>query len=210
MMALSVKEAGDIYRRNYWAAINADALPPGLAIALFDFAVNSGPARAAKTLQALLGVAADGAIGPMTIAAIRRLPQDDLIRRLLAARRAFLRRLSTFPVFGRGWMRRVASVEALALAEARKAAPRLAPALSTIAVSPPEPKERSMLTDTKSILSSRTIWANAIGLIAFGLTLLGVDSSGIDQGKLVDALLAVLTGGSFIASMLFRIMATHR
>ncbi len=43
---LSVAERDWIYRRNYWDACKCDSKPPKLAIACFDFAVNSGPSRA--------------------------------------------------------------------------------------------------------------------------------------------------------------------
>jgi lysozyme family protein len=33
---------------------------------VFDMAVNSGPARAVRTLQGCLGVTSDGAFGPLT------------------------------------------------------------------------------------------------------------------------------------------------
>ncbi len=46
--ALTRAEAGAIYRRLYWTAIRGDALPAGLDLAVFDCAVNSGPARRAS------------------------------------------------------------------------------------------------------------------------------------------------------------------
>jgi len=49
-----------------------DDLPGGLDLAVFDFAVNSGPARAVKTLQRIVGVPADGVMGAMTLDAVRR------------------------------------------------------------------------------------------------------------------------------------------
>ena len=57
-----------IYRRLYWDAVRADELPPGLDLAVFDLAVNSGPSRAVRMLQAVLGVEADGIVGPVTLA----------------------------------------------------------------------------------------------------------------------------------------------
>src|SRR5690606_8907906 len=62
-------EVSAIYRKNYWDAVKADQLPSGLDYAVFDFAVNSGPSRAAKCLQETLGVTVDGKIGPRTLAA---------------------------------------------------------------------------------------------------------------------------------------------
>lgn len=100
-----------IYRRQYWDAIRADDLPQGLDYCVFDAAVNSGPAQAAKWLQRALGVAADGQVGALTLDAARATPDlrrviDDMCDRRLA----MLRALKTWPVFGTGWGRRVADV----------------------------------------------------------------------------------------------------
>lgn len=109
--ALQTDEMRDIYRRQYWDAVRADELPTGLDYAVFDAAVNSGPAQAAKWLQRALGVVDDGQVGGVTIAAARAAPdliaviQDVCDRRL-----AMLRGLKTWPTFGRGWAARVADV----------------------------------------------------------------------------------------------------
>lgn len=104
-----------LFRRFYWDAVLGAALPDGIDYAVFDFAVNSGPGRAAKYLQAALGVAQDGRIGPATLAAARAKPAGVVIDALCDARLAFLQRLPTWPTFGRGWSGRVASVRRQAL-----------------------------------------------------------------------------------------------
>lgn len=71
--AISREEAEDIYRRSYWTQSGGELLPPGLDYAVFDFGVNSGPARAVKTLQKVVGVREDGQVGEQTLAAVRRL-----------------------------------------------------------------------------------------------------------------------------------------
>lgn len=119
---LSVEEAKTIYRRFYWDPIRADDLPAGLDLAAFDFAVHSGPTRSARTLQAVLGVAADGVVGPQTLAAAARAPVPETIRRLTAARLALLENLPTWRIFGRGWRRRVLAIRDEALRRARLAA----------------------------------------------------------------------------------------
>jgi orotidine-5'-phosphate decarboxylase len=93
-------------------------LPAGLDLVAFDAAVNSGPARGAKWLQMALGVAADGKVGPMTVAAAQRVDVPLAIRRALQTRLSFLMGLKHWGTFGKGWSRRVASVEAVALAMA--------------------------------------------------------------------------------------------
>ena len=64
-------EARDIYRRLYWLPLHAEEMPAGLDLAMFDFAVNSGPSRATKALQAVVGVKADGVYGPLSRAAVK-------------------------------------------------------------------------------------------------------------------------------------------
>ena len=66
--------------------------------------------RAVKLLQGCLGVAADGAIGNNTLAAIAQFKNQsliDLINGYCDSRQAFLASLPTFSTFGRGWTARV-------------------------------------------------------------------------------------------------------
>ncbi|WP_421696981.1 glycoside hydrolase family 108 protein [Ancylobacter sp.] len=109
-------EVAVIYRRQYWDAVRADDLPAGLDYALFDAAVNSGPAQAAKWLQRALGVTADGQVGEATLAALHGRAPAPLIDALCDRRLAMLRGLRTFPTFGTGWARRVAEVRVAAKA----------------------------------------------------------------------------------------------
>ncbi|WP_116654880.1 glycoside hydrolase family 108 protein [Pelagibacterium sediminicola] len=115
---LTKTEAGAIYRARYWNEIKGDDLPAGVDYAVFDFAVNSGPARAAKFLQRIAGVPQDGRIGPVTLAAVRSADPGTTIIRLCDDRLAWLKTLSTFSTFGRGWSRRVGEVKIDALAMA--------------------------------------------------------------------------------------------
>lgn len=117
--ALTRAEAVAIYRAMYWNAVAGDDLPAGLDLAVFDFAVNSGPGRATKTLQSLLEVTADGVIGPVTRAAAHRRETAATIRDLCTARMAFLKSLKTFATFGKGWTARVQAVERAALQQAQ-------------------------------------------------------------------------------------------
>ncbi|MEE1654891.1 hypothetical protein VB618_01680 [Microvirga sp. CF3062] len=64
--------------------------------------------------------------------------------------------------------------------------------------------------DTKTILASRTVWSNLIGLAALVLGLLGFDGSALATGAVEEALLQIIAAGSFIASTLFRIVATKQ
>jgi lysozyme family protein len=108
--------AAGIYRDVYWDAIRGDDLPDGIDIEVMDMAVNAGPVTAAKLLQALVGAATDGDIGPVTLAAVRVFASVSvLIRGYAAARMRYYRGLKHWPAFGHGWERRVATTERAAL-----------------------------------------------------------------------------------------------
>lgn len=107
---LTRREAGQIYKAGYWNAVRGDALPAGVDYAVFDYAVNSGVARAARDLQRVTGARADGVVGPMTLKAVSRHHPKTVIRRLLQKRMSFLRRLRTWGAFGRGWTNRINGV----------------------------------------------------------------------------------------------------
>lgn len=104
------EQVSTVYYRHYWAAVNAHQLPAGIDYAVFDFAVNSGPKRAAQYLQGVLGVAQDGRVGPKTIAAAEAADHAAVINQLCDDRLAFLKRLPTWKTFGKGWTRRVEDV----------------------------------------------------------------------------------------------------
>lgn len=84
-----------IYKKNYWDVVNGDNLAPGVDLAVYDFGVNSGPARAKRYLRSVLGGT-----------------DWDTVKRLCAKRMSFVRGLKTWKVFGRGWSRRIADIEA--------------------------------------------------------------------------------------------------
>jgi lysozyme family protein len=115
---LTAEEAGEIYRSRYWDKARCDELPAGIDYAVFDAAVHSGPGRAVRMLQKALGVAPDGIVGPMTLAAARRSDPRAVIAAICNQRLSVLRRLPGWAVFGRGWSRRVAQVRQTASAMA--------------------------------------------------------------------------------------------
>jgi Putative secretion activating protein len=120
---ISNSELKAIYRQNYWNVVRGDDLPSGLDYPTFDGGVNSGPPRGTKWLQGALGVKADGVVGIATLQAARSAPDKAAVaRKACALRRSFLRGLKTFSTFGKGWMRRVAGVEAHSVALALAAA----------------------------------------------------------------------------------------
>lgn len=109
VFTMEAAERDAVYRARFWDAVGGDVLAPGPDLAAFDFAVNSGPARARAALTACTGLAPPEAVG-----------------RICAIRRSFVTGLRSFAVFGRGWQARIAACEALALRLAHGEAPSVA------------------------------------------------------------------------------------
>lgn len=103
------------YKSQYWDKLRGDDLPSGLDYAVFDFAVNAGPGRAAKFLQRAAGVAEDGIIGPATMAAVQRTNAAEVLAQFSAAKESFYKGLvDRDPAqrrFIKGWLARVDQVE---------------------------------------------------------------------------------------------------
>ena len=188
---LRKKEVAAIYRARYWRGSGAPAMPKGLDLALFDFAVNSGPSRAVKTLQLIVGSRRDGVVGAKTLAAVRRLiaaiGTRALIVRLCEKRLAFLRRLSTFSTFGRGWSRRVQNIQQ---ASVRAVEHSENPREQT---KPDAIKPRSIFMQ---ILPGYKTYIVATAMLIAGIgQLLGIDLPGFEQqaaGQLLFEALAIL------------------
>ena len=117
MRALTAGDVEPLYKFRYWGAVNGDKLPSGVDYAVFDYAVNSGPDKAAKALQELCGVTVDGKIGPGTLAAVSAFSSPQkLIELYCAARLGYLKALPGWETFGDGWEPRVKRVETRAVA----------------------------------------------------------------------------------------------
>lgn len=108
MEMLTLEQAKAIYHAQYWLAIKADQLPDEVRFDVFDAAVNSGPAQAAKWLQRAVGAIGDGVIGPQTLEACKFVPGMVLAKQFNGQRLQFLTELPGWPAFGKGWARRVA------------------------------------------------------------------------------------------------------
>ena len=99
-----------MYRRRYWDACRCNDLPNGVDYLVFDFAVNAGVGRSAKTLQGAVGATPDGAIGPLTLAAVSKFNANELIEKFTQEKIKFYKGLNN-PTYEQGWLNRVASVK---------------------------------------------------------------------------------------------------
>ena len=165
LRSISPETVSRIYHDTYWLAGRCDLLPGAPAVMHFDAAVNHGVGRAARMLQEAAAVNIDGAIGPITIAAVRGANQLALNARYADIRRAAYRRLSIFPRFGRGWLRRVDQT----LAAAKT--------MASVTVTWPEPSQSQETCmnngEPKWWGQSLTIWGTIVTTLATVLPIVG-------------------------------------
>lgn len=172
--ALTTHEAGIVYKKQYWDKVRGDDLPGGLDYAVFDFAVNSGPSRAAKYLQKVVGAVQDGQIGKLTLIAVSSSPKStrQIIDELCADRLAFLKRLKHWPTFKNGWTARVSMVETDAMemaAQKPTGAPKPKPA-------PSRPK-----TETTASAPRKSANGGILALILLAMAAIAGQVTGIWQ-----------------------------
>lgn len=111
--AMSYEEAKDIYFARYWNEMHCGAMPPPLALALYNIGIHCGVRTAADFLQQAViaqgvRITHDLDIGPETIGAIGRCDPAKLLRSVLDDYETRLRMHPRFDVFGKGFMNRVA------------------------------------------------------------------------------------------------------
>jgi len=107
---LTLQQAKDIYKRDYWDKVSGDQLPPLVAFNVFDGAINSGIGRSARWLQMAVGATPDGAIGPATLRAVAAQDERRTVTLYCAERLLFLASMNptVWNNFGRGLVNRVA------------------------------------------------------------------------------------------------------
>lgn len=113
--ALCDAEARDIYYNKFITGPNFDKIPDmKLREMVIDAGVNSGPSRATKWIQEILGIQADGIMGVMTLTALRNMnpaQRHELRKAYTAKRMIYIASLVTADPsqikFLRGWTSRV-------------------------------------------------------------------------------------------------------
>lgn len=106
---LTLRQAQEIYYRDFWAAAGCELVHDVMKDDLFDTAVNSGQATARKILQRALGVVDDGVIGPKTTLAISNANIYQLLARFHGWRLDYINdNPEQWARYGRGWSQRIA------------------------------------------------------------------------------------------------------
>ena len=108
--ALTLDQAKDIYRRDYWQAASCDSMPERIGHLVFDCAVHHGVKTAIKLLQRALKVADDGEFGPITRGTLTARDTNETADLLMAQRMLYLMTCSAWPTYKLGWAKRCFSV----------------------------------------------------------------------------------------------------
>lgn len=223
--SLTLAHASDIYRAGFWPQSGGDLLPRGLDYAAFDFGVNSGPARAVRVLQKVVGADLDNNCGPETLAAVKAYPGglQKLIVDYCEARMDFLQALKNpktgFPVNGRGWTIRVTGKDpkgqwkdqpgvvgnALRLAKLEPSAPATLP-ISPVSSPGAEPVGGG---DAKAVPSAPNPWTKPETLASVvpavgGLAFLADGSGPVQYAVGAVLVIAALTAVYFIVQRIRR------
>tara|TARA_R100000365_G_C2702842_1_gene40764 strand:- start:160 stop:636 length:477 start_codon:yes stop_codon:yes gene_type:complete len=110
---LTVGEAMDIYRKDYWDKAKVIKVPSNLQLIYFDMVVNQGKRRAVKILQEALNgkgvpTEVDGGIGPTTIGNLKKanLEPERLRSYRIKYYADLVNRKPTLERYWYGWYRR--------------------------------------------------------------------------------------------------------
>lgn len=156
--AMPKSVAIDIYRQKYWAKMDCDNRPAGVDFVDFDLGVNSGTGRTAQFRKRL---------DPLKLSPV------EYVKKQCGMRSSFLQGLKTWSVFGKGWGRRVADVEATGVRMALGASGQpVAPALKKQAA---KAAKKSVAHSTGAASAGATVPAlDQFGLSTAGLIFIGV------------------------------------
>ena len=115
MKRMTIAQAGEVYRNLFWNRIKGDDISSQeLANLLFDGHVNHG-VTGIHLMQRVLGVKADGIVGPLTLEAINTREPAKVYNQYRQARRDFyhaiVARTPSQKKFLVGWLRRIDSFQ---------------------------------------------------------------------------------------------------
>lgn len=103
---LTAAQARDLYLQDFWLEPRINRLDWPQCLLVFDYGIHSGPLRAIRELQRLLGLRQDGIIGPVTTRAVSRM-SNFRMRRYLVDRLNIMRSLRNWDENLNGWQYRV-------------------------------------------------------------------------------------------------------
>ena len=112
---LTMAQAGEIYKRDYYDACKCGEMPEAIGFAVFDSAVNQGQGTAIRMLQTALRVKSDGFVGPQTLQAVAAVKPADILPKFIARRAFAYAQTPNLVRFGVGWFTRLAECHQAAM-----------------------------------------------------------------------------------------------
>lgn len=112
---LTEKEWVYIFKQGFYHKAKIDQIENwSLALLVCDLCWMSGPKTSIKKIQKVLGVAADGIIGPITLKALNDSPEEnfyEIVQMREKWYKAIVQKSPEKKVFLRGWMNRLNSIK---------------------------------------------------------------------------------------------------
>lgn len=110
LRALTAEDARGLFRQEFVDKVGIDRLPDRVQAEAIGLAINAGPARAIRVLQAAAGAKDDGKVGPKTIEALKGLTDAQVKAAVDDYYISLVERKPELSKFLRGWLNRSASL----------------------------------------------------------------------------------------------------
>ena len=101
-----------IFKTKFWDRYKADNIKDEwITYLLVDWLWTSGPGNAIERVQKFLGLKVDGIVGNVTINKINSFDVKELFIKLWHLRENFIKTRAQYPIYGKGWLRRLNGIQ---------------------------------------------------------------------------------------------------
>ena len=101
-----------IFKTKFWDRYKADNIKDEwITYLLVDWLWTSGPGNAIERVQKFLGLKIDGIVGNVTINKINSYNGKELFTKLWHLRENFIKTRAQYPIYGKGWLRRLNGIQ---------------------------------------------------------------------------------------------------
>ena len=101
-----------IFKTKFWDRYKADNIKDEwITYLLVDWLWTSGPGNAIQRVQKFLGLKVDGIVGNVTINKINSFNGKELFTKLWHLRENFIKTRAQYPIYGKGWLRRLNGIQ---------------------------------------------------------------------------------------------------
>ena len=118
---LTLEDAKEIYKRDFWGILRCDELPEPCRYPLFSCGVNCGIKRSVRFFQQALGVIVDGIMGGATIKAANKANIEEVLDEFFVAWGDYYDKIvennPTLSAYINGWHNRIKEVKRITMKE---------------------------------------------------------------------------------------------